>query len=65
MGGEGKSNGGAAAGGGFKSKMEHFLYSGDKKHVMGGIVIISVIFGAPWFLVNRGTFFFVRCYTIS
>lgn len=55
MGSESKSsgtNGGAA--GGFRAKMEHYLYSGDKKHVFAGIVIISAIFGVPWYLMNRG-----------
>ncbi|CAL5361626.1 unnamed protein product [Camellia sinensis] len=51
-------NGGAAAaatgGGGFRSKMEHYLYSGDKKHVFAGILIISAVFAVPWFLMNRG-----------
>ncbi|GMQ09261.1 hypothetical protein CsSME_00052695 [Camellia sinensis var. sinensis] len=52
-------NGGAAAaatgGGGFRSKMEHYLYSGDKKHVFAGILIISAVFAVPWFLMNRGS----------
>ncbi|XP_015570752.1 uncharacterized protein LOC8280255 [Ricinus communis] len=55
MGSEAKGNGSNGSGGGFKSKMEHFLYSGDKKHVMAGIAIITVIFGVPWYLMNRGT----------
>ncbi|KAJ7951993.1 GAG1At protein [Quillaja saponaria] len=42
-------------GGGFRSRMEHYLYSGDKKHVMAGIGIISLIFGIPWYLMSRGT----------
>ncbi|EEF49238.1 hypothetical protein RCOM_1442110 [Ricinus communis] len=54
MGSEAKGNGSNGSGGGFKSKMEHFLYSGDKKHVMAGIAIITVIFGVPWYLMNRG-----------
>ncbi|KAG8656162.1 hypothetical protein MANES_04G101402v8 [Manihot esculenta] len=33
----------------------HFLYSGDKKHVLAGIAIISAVFGVPWYLMNRGT----------
>ncbi|KAK2651771.1 hypothetical protein Ddye_011627 [Dipteronia dyeriana] len=40
---------------GFKSRMEHYIYSGEKKHVFGGIVIISAIFAVPWFLMNRGS----------
>ncbi|XP_044484992.1 uncharacterized protein LOC123210599 [Mangifera indica] len=52
------SNGGAtagAAGGGFRSRMDHYLYSGEKKHVFAGIVIITAIFGVPWYLMNRGS----------
>ncbi|XP_071723451.1 uncharacterized protein [Rutidosis leptorrhynchoides] len=49
------SNGANKMGGGFRSKMEHFMYSGDKKHVFAGIAIISVIFGAPWYFMSRGT----------
>ncbi|KAK1407112.1 hypothetical protein QVD17_38723 [Tagetes erecta] len=41
--------------GGFRAKMEHFLYSGEKKHVMAGMAIIGVIFGVPWYLMNRGS----------
>lgn len=41
--------------GGFRAKMEHYLYSGEKKHVMAGMAIIGVIFGVPWYLMNRGT----------
>ncbi|XP_062165930.1 uncharacterized protein LOC133872441 [Alnus glutinosa] len=48
-------NGGGGGGGGFRSRMERYLYSGDKKHVMAGIAIISVVFGVPWFLLSRGT----------
>ncbi|KAM7471623.1 hypothetical protein LguiA_009806 [Lonicera macranthoides] len=51
MGSETKTNGGI--GGGFRSRMEHYLYSGEKKHVFGGILIISVIFGIPWYFMNR------------
>ncbi|ERN07048.1 hypothetical protein AMTRI_Chr12g273380 [Amborella trichopoda] len=46
---------GAENGGGFRSKMEYYLYSGDKKHVFAGIAIIGVVFGIPWVLMNRGT----------
>ncbi|KAL4566751.1 hypothetical protein LXL04_030874 [Taraxacum kok-saghyz] len=42
-------------GGGFRAKMEHYIYSGEKKHVMAGMAIIGVIFGVPWYLMNRGT----------
>ncbi|KAF2301557.1 hypothetical protein GH714_025787 [Hevea brasiliensis] len=55
MGSEAKSNGGSGGGGAFRSKIDHFLYSGDKKHVLAGIAIISVVFGVPWYLMNRGT----------
>ncbi|MFS7940442.1 hypothetical protein Hanom_Chr05g00464471 [Helianthus anomalus] len=41
--------------GGFRAKMEHYMYSGEKKHVMAGMAIIGVIFGVPWYLMNRGT----------
>ncbi|KAJ0750945.1 hypothetical protein HanLR1_Chr05g0187721 [Helianthus annuus] len=39
--------------GGFRAKMEHYMYSGEKKHVMAGMAIIGVIFGVPWYLMNR------------
>ncbi|KAH9715870.1 gag1at protein [Citrus sinensis] len=56
MGSESKSSGtNGGAGGGFRAKLEHYLYSGDKKHVFAGIVIISAIFGVPWYLMNRGS----------
>ncbi|KAF6162495.1 hypothetical protein GIB67_026333 [Kingdonia uniflora] len=40
--------------GGFRSKMERYLYSGEKKHVVIGIGIFVAIFGVPWALMNRG-----------
>lgn len=49
---ESKNNGG----GGFRSRIEYYLYSGDKKHVFSGIAIITVVFGIPWYLMNRGSF---------
>ncbi|XP_059463221.1 uncharacterized protein LOC132192049 [Corylus avellana] len=58
MSSEAKTNGGntgGGGGGGFRSRMERFLYSGDKKHVMAGIAIITVVFSVPWFLMSRGT----------
>ncbi|XP_022150938.1 uncharacterized protein LOC111018966 [Momordica charantia] len=62
MGGEGKiggasggGGGGGGGGAGFRSRMEHFLYSGDKKHVAAGIAVISIIFGIPWVLMSRGS----------
>ncbi|XP_057459565.1 uncharacterized protein LOC130750148 [Actinidia eriantha] len=42
-------------GGGFRAKMERYLYSGDKKHVFAGIAIITAVFAVPWFLMNRGS----------
>ncbi|MCD9560558.1 hypothetical protein HAX54_019257 [Datura stramonium] len=47
-----KMNGG---GGGFRAKLEHYLYSGEKKHVLGGIAIIGVLFGVPWYFMTRGS----------
>ncbi|KAL9224784.1 hypothetical protein vseg_000787 [Gypsophila vaccaria] len=40
---------------GFKSKVEHVLYSGDKKHVFGGLVVITAVFGVPWYFMTRGS----------
>ncbi|KAG9131176.1 hypothetical protein Leryth_006039 [Lithospermum erythrorhizon] len=42
-------------GGGFRGKMEHYLYSGDKKHVLGGMVIICGLFAVPWYFMSRGS----------
>ncbi|KAK2432319.1 GAG1At protein [Trifolium repens] len=42
-------------GGGFRSKLDHVLYSGDKKHVFAGLVLITAVFSVPWFLMNRGS----------
>ncbi|XP_050381454.1 uncharacterized protein LOC126798500 [Argentina anserina] len=44
----------AKAGKGFRGKMEHYLYSGDKKHVFAGIVLISAVFAVPWYFMTRG-----------
>ncbi|XP_047316924.1 uncharacterized protein LOC124920472 [Impatiens glandulifera] len=44
----------ASNGGGFRSKIEHVLYSGEKKHVFAGIVIVGAIFSVPWFFMTRG-----------
>ncbi|KAK6127866.1 hypothetical protein DH2020_038374 [Rehmannia glutinosa] len=41
--------------GGFRAKLDHYLYSGEKKHVAAGIVIIGFLFGIPWYLTNQGT----------
>ncbi|KAL0425158.1 UNVERIFIED_CONTAM: hypothetical protein Sradi_1050600 [Sesamum radiatum] len=46
-------NGSRAATGGFRAKFDHYLYSGEKKHVAAGIVIIGALFGVPWYLMNR------------
>ncbi|CAA7026045.1 unnamed protein product [Microthlaspi erraticum] len=58
MGNETKANGGGASmagAGGFRAKMEHYVYSGEKKHVMAGIGIFAVIFGIPWYLMTQGS----------
>ncbi|XVE91201.1 hypothetical protein DITRI_Ditri20bG0135300 [Diplodiscus trichospermus] len=49
------ASGSSNVGRGFRARMEHYIYSGEKKHVMAGIAIIAVVFGAPWFLMSRGT----------
>ncbi|KAI5595840.1 hypothetical protein POPTR_003G183501v4 [Populus trichocarpa] len=54
MGSEAKSNG-IANSEGFKSRVNRYLHSGDTKHVMAGMVIITLVFGVPWFLMNRGS----------
>ncbi|CDO98238.1 unnamed protein product [Coffea canephora] len=41
--------------GGFRAKLDHYLYSGEKKHVIAGIAIIGVLFGVPWYLMNKGS----------
>ncbi|XVF86327.1 hypothetical protein PTKIN_Ptkin18bG0030500 [Pterospermum kingtungense] len=48
------SSSNVGGGGGFRARMEHYMYSGEKKHVMAGIAIIAVVFGAPWFFMTRG-----------
>ncbi|KAK1286972.1 hypothetical protein QJS10_CPA02g01313 [Acorus calamus] len=40
---------------GLKEKMEHYLYSGEKKHVAAGIAIIGVVFAVPWYFMTRGS----------
>ncbi|KZV19483.1 hypothetical protein F511_32064 [Dorcoceras hygrometricum] len=55
--GNGAAGAAAGGGGGFGAKLEHFLYSGEKKHVAAGIAIIGVLFGVPWYLRNRGLLF--------
>ncbi|KAL9369933.1 hypothetical protein Peur_041132 [Populus x canadensis] len=54
MGSEATSNGSANSGG-FKSRVQRYLYSGDTKHVMAGMAVITLLFGVPWFLMSRGT----------
>ncbi|KAK3411133.1 uncharacterized protein LOC104423231 [Eucalyptus grandis] len=55
MASEAKAKGGGGGAGGFRARVDHFLYSGDKKHVLAGITVISLVFGVPWFLMNRGS----------
>lgn len=57
--GSGGGGGGSGGGGGFRARIDHYLYSGDKKHVAAGIAIISIIFGIPWVLMNRGSSLFL------
>ncbi|XP_073035816.1 uncharacterized protein [Primulina huaijiensis] len=45
----------AVGGGGFGARLNHYLYSGEKKHVAAGIAIIGVLFGVPWYLMDRGS----------
>ncbi|KAJ6307528.1 hypothetical protein OIU76_017346, partial [Salix suchowensis] len=52
MGSDATGNGSAKSGG-FKSRVQRYLYSGDTKHVMAGMAIITLAFGVPWFLMNR------------
>ncbi|KAI5590930.1 hypothetical protein BDE02_04G043800 [Populus trichocarpa] len=54
-------------------KSKSYLHSGDTKHVIAGMAIITLVFGIPWFLMNRGWFSFlltlpyiyVGCFNIS
>ncbi|RDY11337.1 hypothetical protein CR513_04021 [Mucuna pruriens] len=46
---------GGNVGGGLRWKLNHFLYSGDKKHVFVGFTLITAVFTIPWFLMSRGT----------
>ncbi|CAJ2668523.1 unnamed protein product [Trifolium pratense] len=43
-----KNEGTKIGGGGFRSKIDHVLYSGDKKHVFAGLVLITAIFYVHW-----------------
>jgi len=45
-----------SGGGGFGSRLNQILYSGEKKHVFAGLVLITAVFSVPWFLMNRGSF---------
>ncbi|XP_058114050.1 uncharacterized protein LOC131256948 [Magnolia sinica] len=51
MGSESTGNAGST----FRSRMEYYMYSGDKKHVFVGMAIIGVVFGVPWYFMTRGT----------
>ncbi|EXB55141.1 hypothetical protein L484_018067 [Morus notabilis] len=53
--GGGGGGGGSGGGGGFRARIDHYLYSGEKKHVAAGIAIITIVFGIPWVLMNRGS----------
>ncbi|KAF7843180.1 Multivesicular body subunit 12B like [Senna tora] len=46
------ANGGGA---GFRAKLDHYFYSGDKKHVVVGIALITAVFAVPWYFMSRGT----------
>ncbi|OIW16990.1 hypothetical protein TanjilG_32857 [Lupinus angustifolius] len=49
---KGKSSGNV---GGFRSKLDHYLHSGEKKHVFVGIVLITAVFSVPWYFMTRGS----------
>ncbi|KAK8914490.1 hypothetical protein KSP39_PZI023986 [Platanthera zijinensis] len=42
------------SGGGFRSRLDYYLYSGEKKHVFAGIAIISVVFVVPLYFMTIG-----------
>ncbi|KHN38054.1 hypothetical protein glysoja_007096 [Glycine soja] len=42
------SNSNSNVGGGFRSRLNHYLYSGDKKHVFVGLTLITAVFTIPW-----------------
>ncbi|EAZ06318.1 hypothetical protein OsI_28551 [Oryza sativa Indica Group] len=44
------------SGGGFRRRLEHYLYSGEKKHVVAGIAIFAAIFGVPWYFMSRESY---------
>ncbi|KAL5230576.1 hypothetical protein ABZP36_029352 [Zizania latifolia] len=62
MGGEATS---ASGGGGFRARFEHYLYSGEKKHVVAGIAIFAAIFGVPWYFMSRGCPFVIASRVLS
>lgn len=39
---------------GVEEGLGHYVYSGEKNHVLAGIGIFTVIFGIPWYLMNQG-----------
>ncbi|KAG8046884.1 hypothetical protein GUJ93_ZPchr0008g11814 [Zizania palustris] len=45
----------STSGSGFRARVEHYLYSGEKKHVVAGIAIFAAIFGVPWYFMSQGT----------
>ncbi|KAK8940201.1 hypothetical protein KSP40_PGU019346 [Platanthera guangdongensis] len=50
----GESSTGSGSGG-FRSRLDYYLYSGEKKHVFAGIAIISVVFVVPLYFMTIGT----------
>ncbi|KAG5016404.1 hypothetical protein AAZX31_08G216600 [Glycine max] len=48
-------NSNSNVGGGFRSRLNHYLYSGDKKHVFVGLTLITAVFTIPWYFMSRGT----------
>ncbi|WOL19057.1 hypothetical protein Cni_G27854 [Canna indica] len=54
-GGAAKTTGASGGGGGFKARLEHYMFSGQQKHVFAGIAIVSALLAVPWVLMNRGS----------
>ncbi|KAH1238097.1 hypothetical protein GmHk_08G022846 [Glycine max] len=46
-------NSNSNVGGGFRSRLNHYLYSGDKKHVFVGLTLITAVFTIPWYFMSR------------
>jgi hypothetical protein len=47
-------------------KSKSYLHSGDTKHVIAGMGLITLVFVVPWYLINRGWFsFLLTLYHIS